>query len=132
MFLTVDRHSGVPVFRQLEQQVRLLVAAGRLKAGEELPSTRALAEDLGLNPMTVSKVYALLEREGVLERRPGLALVVAPQAEDRLVAERRAQLELRLAPLVGVVRQLGLTDAEALASFQRLLEEGHDSTEESG
>ncbi len=130
MFLTVDRHSGIPVFRQLEQQVRLLIAAGRLRAGDELPSTRALAEELGLNPMTVSKVYALLEREGVLERRPGLALVVAAQVEERLAAERRAQLERRLAPLVGVVRQLGLSNAEALATFQRLLEVQHDSTEE--
>lgn len=122
MFLTVDRHSGVPVFRQLEEQVRLLVAGGRLRPGDELPSTRALAAELGLNPMTVSKVYALLEREGVLERRPGLALVVAARGEAELRAERLAELEQRLAPLAGVARQLGLTDGEALEIYRRLLE----------
>ena len=121
MFQPVDRHSGIPVFRQLEEQIRLLVAAGRLKPGDELPSTRLLAAELGLNPMTVSKVYALLERESVLERRPGLALVVAARSEEELIAERLAELEQRLAPLVSVVRQLDLRDEEALDLFRRLL-----------
>lgn len=121
MFQPVDRHSGVPVFRQLEEQVRLLVAAGRLRVGDELPSTRALAAELGLNPMTVSKVYGHLERERVLERRPGLALVVAARSKPELAAERRAELERRLVSVVGVVRQLGMDHDEALEVFQRLL-----------
>lgn len=120
MFQTVDRHSGVPVFRQLEEQVRLLVAGGRLVPGDELPSTRALAGELGLNPMTVSKVYALLEREGVLERRPGLALVVAARDETELHAERVRELERKLEPVVAAVRQLGLGEDEALEVFRRL------------
>ena len=126
MFLTIDRHNGIPVFRQLEEQVRLLVAGGRLRVGDELPSTRSLAAELGLNPMTVSKVYALLEREGELERRPGLALVVAAREEAELAAERRAELEQKLAPLVAVVHQLGVSADEALEVFQRLLEQMED------
>ena len=121
MFLTVDRHSGVPVFRQLQDQIRLLVAGGRLVPGEELPSTRTLAAELGLNPMTVSKVYGLLEREGVVERRPGLALVVRERGAEELRAERVAELEQRLAPLVPVVRQLGVDPDEAVDVFRRLL-----------
>lgn len=121
MFQPVDRHNGVPVFRQLEEQVRLLIAARRLRIGDELPSTRALAAELGLNPMTVSKVYGHLEREGVLERRPGLALVVAARGRPELAAERKAELVQRLASVVNVVRQLGIDDDEALEVFQRLL-----------
>jgi DNA-binding transcriptional regulator YhcF (GntR family) len=74
-----------------------------------------------MNPMTVSKVYGHLVREGVLERRPGLALVVAERSGSELAAERRAELAQRLAPVVSVVRQLGLDDDEALQVFQRLL-----------
>ena len=81
MLITLERNSGVPVFRQICDQVRFQVAAGVLRAGAEIPSTRDLGERLGINPMTVSKAYASLELEGVLERRPGLSLVVRGAAE---------------------------------------------------
>jgi DNA-binding transcriptional regulator YhcF (GntR family) len=61
-------HSGVPLYRQLYEQVRRLVASGQLTPGTELPSIRELAVTHAVNPMTVSKVYARLESEGVLER----------------------------------------------------------------
>ena len=76
MIVVVDPSSGVPVFRQLMDQIRLQIASGLLGPGDELPPTRAMSADLGVNPMTVSKAYNLLEREGVLERRPGRPLVV--------------------------------------------------------
>jgi len=123
MRLRLDRHSGVPVFRQIQDQVRFLVATGILRAGEELPSTRALAGELGLNPMTVSKAYAWLEREGVLERRPGLALVVRAQAPDKRVAARRFELAAELRSAVFAAEKLGFTAEEAVALFRELLEE---------
>ena len=106
MLLHLDRHSGVPVYRQIQDQVRFLVASGVLGAGAELPSTRALAAELGLNPMTVSKAYALLERDGVVERRPGLALVVRARPERDLEATRRAELRGALLPAVRAADKL--------------------------
>ena len=85
MLIVVDPSSGVPVFRQVMDQVRFHIASGLLKAGDELPATRSLSAELGVIPMTVSKAYNLLERDGVLERRPGRPLVVAPIAPEDIV-----------------------------------------------
>ena len=65
MILVVDPHSGFPVYRQIVDQVRLQVSSGALAPGDELPSTRSLSTQLGVNPMTISKAYALLEGEGL-------------------------------------------------------------------
>ncbi|HEY9181810.1 MAG TPA: GntR family transcriptional regulator, partial [Gammaproteobacteria bacterium] len=63
--------SGIPIYRQLVTQVTRLIAGGQLAAGAELPSVRELAELHAVNPMTISKAYALLESEGLLERQRG-------------------------------------------------------------
>ena len=76
MLIVIDPSRGVPVFRQVMDQVRFHIASGLLQPGDELPATRSLSAELGVNPMTISKAYNLLERDGVLERRPGRPLVV--------------------------------------------------------
>lgn len=131
MLLRLDRHSGVPVYRQIQDQIRFLVASGILAPGEELPSTRALAAELGLNPMTVSKAYAWLEREGVLERRPGLALVVRAQPAKTRESVRRAELAAELRSAVFAAEKLGFTVEEAAALFRRMLEESSNGRGES-
>ena len=89
MLIVLDHHSGIPVYRQLMDQIKFHVASGLLNSGDELPSTRSLSTRLGLNPMTVSKAYGLLERERVLDRRPGLPLVVRPLASEDLKGDVR-------------------------------------------
>jgi len=126
MLLRLDRHSGVPVYRQIQDQVRFLVATGVLVPGVELPSTRALASELGLNPMTVSKAYAWLEREGVLERRPGLALVVRERPVREVAAARRDELEAELRSAVFAAQKLGFSADEAVEVYRALLEEPLD------
>ncbi|RYE68391.1 MAG: GntR family transcriptional regulator, partial [Oxalobacteraceae bacterium] len=69
--------SSDPIYRQLVDQVRRLVAGGQLAPGAALPSVRDVAQQLTVNPMTVSKAYGLLELEGVLDRRRGVGMVVA-------------------------------------------------------
>ena len=68
--------SGTPIYRQIVDQTCQLIASGHLRCGEHLPSVRALAADLGINPMTVSKAYSLLERDGVVARQRGRGMVV--------------------------------------------------------
>lgn len=122
MLLSLDRAGPTPVFRQILDQVRFQVASGLLAPGTSLPSTRALAVQHGINPMTVSKAYAELEREGVLERRPGQNHVVASRSAPVQELERQGQLARALEGAVLAARQLGFSPSEAAALFQRLVE----------
>ena len=76
MFLAVDPSSGLPVYRQIMDQVRRMIVAGRLAPGDRLPSIRDLASTLQINPLTVGKAYGELEREGSVEMRRGLGMFV--------------------------------------------------------
>ena len=77
MLLELDHHSGQPIYRQVIQQIRQQVMGGQLAEGEQLMSVRELAARLKVNPMTISKAYALLEVEGLAEKRRGIGLFVA-------------------------------------------------------
>ena len=123
MILVVDPHSGIPVYRQLLEQIRFHVASGLLKPGDEIPSTRALSAKLGVNPMTVSKAFGLLEEEGVLERRPGRAHVVRSRSGGIVRTTRLEQLERALRPVATKARQLKLEPDAAVSVFRRLLED---------
>lgn len=123
MLIVLDPHSGKPVFRQIIDQVRYQVAGGIAQPGEELPSTRQLAAELGVNPMTISRAYALLEHEGVVERRAGLPLVVCAPSGDEQRARRRAELARVLTAGASAARQLGLGVDEALEVYRKLLEQ---------
>jgi len=121
----VHPSSGVPIYRQLIDQVEALVAGGRLRPGDTVPSVRQVAGALGINPMTVSKAWSRLEGEGVLERDRGRGMVVAAPRDREAggLADRKAQVR----PLVdqAVIRglQLGLTPAQLMAVVKSSLEE---------
>ena len=121
VLLLLDRNAGTPVYRQIVDQVRFQVASGVLAVGQELPSTRALAAEQGVNPMTVSKAYAELERNGVLLRRPGRPHIVAARAQEEVTRDRTGELERALEPAVQAARQLEIEPQAAAALFARLL-----------
>jgi len=108
--------SGVPLYRQLVDQVRGRIESGALRVGDTLPSVRSLALDHAINPMTISKAYALLEAEGWLERHPGKPMTVADPRRQANRNKREAALESRLRELVSIARRLGL-EADAVASL---------------
>ena len=128
MLFMVDPHSGVPIFRQLMEQVKLAIAGGRLSPGQPLPSVRSLAVPLGVNPMTISKAYNLLEREGLLERRPGKPLVVADLPEDERRARRLSELERELRPAAALCLRLDIDPDEAVALLRRVIAELEESS----
>jgi len=121
MLIVVDPHSGVPVYRQLMDQIKFHVATGLLGPGEELPSTRALSAELGINPMTISKAYSYLEKDEVVERRPGRPLVVKALDPEKIKDKKIDQLRETLAPTVRMVKQLGVNDNEAIRIFVDML-----------
>ena len=77
--LRLSPNSGVPIYRQIQDQIRYGIASGLLRAGEQLPTVRALAVELAVNPNTVIKAYSELEREGVLTTEQGSGTFVAAQ-----------------------------------------------------
>ena len=74
--LAISPGASAPIYKQITDQVRLAVATGRLAVADQLPSVRALAEELVVNPNTVARAYADLAREGLIESRPGRGVFV--------------------------------------------------------
>ena len=110
--------SGVPIYRQVVDQTRRLVATGELAPGDRLPSVRAIATDLGINPMTVSKAYSLLDQAGIVVRRAGIGMVVAKAGADRAMA-----MEPEVQALVANAKELGMSRADVIAQIERIWEE---------
>jgi GntR family transcriptional regulator len=90
--LALDLHSGVPVYRQLIDQVRGGIASGSLIAGDQLPTVRQLAVDLAINPNTVMRAYRELELGGLLETHQGTGTFISNKKPEKKSAERERQL----------------------------------------
>ena len=119
--------SGVPIYRQLVEQVRRLIAGGQLPPGAELPSVREIAMTHAVNPMTVSKAYAQLEAEGLLERNRGKPMTVAAGRRTQAsLTKRLKQVEPQVQQLVQAARQLELTPGDLAALIDRSWEQKHD------
>jgi len=128
-FFSINTGSTEPIYRQLIEQVRRRVASGQLSAGQEIPSVRELAQALAVHPMTISKAYSMLEAEGLLERRRGLAMRVAARHERaQPAADRIELLRPTLEHAAAEVQQLGLPSSKALALFKEILA-SHESGE---
>ena len=104
-----------------------MAASGLLPPGTELPSIRDLALQHAINPMTVSKVYSLLEAEGVLERNRGKPMTVATGKKTQTaLAPRLEQIEQQAEQLVLAARQLGLREKDVTGLIRRKWEQDHD------
>lgn len=112
---TIQPQSGIPLYRQIVDQVRGQIAGGRLAAGELLPSVRQLSSELQINMMTVSKAYSLLEGEGLIERVRGTGMRVKPGVALGTVTERQQELRPAVEELVARAEQLNLTDHQLIA-----------------
>jgi GntR family transcriptional regulator len=88
----LDLHSGMPVYRQIMDQVRGGIASGSLTAGDQLPTVRQLAVDLEINPNTVVRAYRELELGGLLETHQGTGTFISAQKMKRADAQRERQL----------------------------------------
>jgi GntR family transcriptional regulator len=116
--------SPEPIYRQLVDQLRRHVAAGRWVAGQELPSVRELALQLAVHPMTVSKAYGLAELEGLVERRRGLTMVIkAGQGQPSAAQDRIGQLRPALQRAAEAAHQLAIPKSQVLQLLEELLDE---------
>jgi GntR family transcriptional regulator len=106
----INTRSPVPIYAQLKARVAELVAAGVLRPDEGLPSVRALAGELGINPNTVQRAYTELEREGIIYQLPGRGSFVSAEPGLRATIANRQMEELvvalRKAQMAGVTQQM--------------------------
>jgi GntR family transcriptional regulator len=114
MQLQIDSASRTPIYRQLVGQIREAVARGRLLPEARLPSVRDLSRTLVINPNTVARVYTELEREGILNTRPGLGVFVAQPKSDLTRRARKDRLLTIIDSLLTEAVHLGFTGDELL------------------
>jgi GntR family transcriptional regulator len=115
----VDSTSPTPIYAQLDRSIRATIATGELEAGAQLPTVRQLAVDLAVNANTVARVYAQLERDGILETRRGVGTFVrespSPQAAR---AQRERELRELIHRLIGDAALLGFTLPELISQLR--------------
>ena len=118
----ISPNDGVPIYLQIVNQVKYLVAAGRLEAGEEVPPIRVLAQQLLVNPNTVARAYLELERAGVVTKRQGSGTYVSEAGSPLARRERLKILTQRADALLAEARHLNVELDEVI----KLLRERHD------
>ncbi|HEX9129256.1 MAG TPA: GntR family transcriptional regulator [Gemmatimonadaceae bacterium] len=116
---SVDSTSPTPIYAQLDRSIRTAIATGELEQGAQLPTVRQLAVDLAVNANTVARVYAQLERDGILETRRGVGTFVrespSPQAAR---AHRERELRELIRRFVGDAALLGFTLSELITQLR--------------
>ena len=116
----LDSHSGVPVYRQIIDQVTGGMAAGTLAAGDQLPTVRQLAVDLAINPNTVIRAYRELEIRGVLETQQGTGTFISQKKVQRDDAERQRRLNQLVGEFVARAGSAGFTVEEIVEALEDL------------
>ena len=125
MEFRIEPGSRQAIYRQLSEQIREAIATGRLAEGEKLPSVRELSRTLVVNPNTIARVYTELERDGVLNTRPGLGVFVARLRQELTKKARQQRLTRHVDALLTEAVHLGFAPedvtgliAERMKRFQ--------------
>jgi GntR family transcriptional regulator len=128
---TVDPRSGIPLYLQLIEQIKRAVALGTLAPGEQLPTVKALALTLTVNPNTVARVYRELERDGVIDTSPGRGSFI--RTDGSAIEARRAVADVARAACEGAIREaksLGLSREETHELMMRTIARWYDTEDD--
>jgi GntR family transcriptional regulator len=115
----LNLESGVPVYRQIMDQVRGAMASGSLSAGDQLPTVRQLAVDLAINPNTVARAYRELELGGLLETHQGTGSFISAQKIKRADVERERQLAQIVGDCVSRAGAMGFTVDDVVEQLRK-------------
>lgn len=119
----LDLHTGVPVYRQIVDQVRGGVASGALSPGDQLPTVRQLAVDLEVNPNTVVRAYRELEYDGLIETHQGTGTFISDQKMPRASDERQRQLGQIVSDAIARAGAAGFTVRDLLEQLRSVADE---------
>lgn len=119
---TLDAKSGVPYYKQIILQVEYAIADGRFSTGDQLPTVRALAVDLQVNPNTVARAYNELEIRGVVTTQQGTGTFIGDREVQLPEVEREKLLEEMVRPLVGKARSYGFSAEELVRAIGEAFE----------
>jgi GntR family transcriptional regulator len=122
LHLNVDPHSGVPVYRQVMDQIKYYIASGTMKGGDQIPSIRDLAKALHVNPTTVVKAYSELQHEGVIAMLHGKGAFVAETARQLSDGECEAALRRQARQLAVEATQMGAEESRVLRIVREEIE----------
>lgn len=130
MHVLIDNRSGIPIFKQIFDHIKYQILADKLQEGEQLMPVRDLALVLKINPMTISKSYSLLEREGFVERRRGVGLFVQrPPGKDQATIDAAYEL---LRPIARKLVDLGVTHESASHVLKELMNDCNSNKKSRG
>ena len=129
MLFSLDYRSRLPIYEQLYQNITRMAALGALAKNEQIPSVRALAQELGVNPNTIQKACRMLEEEGIITSHTGAKSLVA--ADAAVTARVREELlEYDAGTLVRGLKEMGISRAQALDVVARLWDAPQSGEEE--
>jgi GntR family transcriptional regulator len=121
LLLDIDPHGGLPIYRQVMNQIRRQIMTGQLATGTQLESVKSLSSRLKVNPMTISKAYGFLVEEGLLERRRGVGLFVNHVRADSRRKLQQTMLNEAFEKAATLAVQMGISVDEASRLFSRRL-----------
>ena len=123
MNINISNSSSVPLYEQVQSQIKAQILNGQLKAGDGLPSIRSLAKELKVSIITIKRAYEELEKDGYLETVTGKGSFVASQNKERLKEVAMYEVESKLEEIIRQAKSVGMTLEEGLEIFKSLYEE---------
>jgi GntR family transcriptional regulator len=120
----LDSHSGVPVYRQLIEQVQAAMATGVLRVGDQLPTIRMVAVELSINPNTVTRAYREMEIRGLVESQQGMGTFIAERQIDTSRKEQNRQLAQLVSEFVSRAGSIGCTVGDLMDALQQIGPDG--------
>jgi len=115
MLERINLQSDVAVFAQIENEVRFAIASGELKAGDKLPTVRAVADTLSINPNTVAKAYRDLEIMGLVYTRRGMGIFIKEGVEEKCQSECYREIVCKMHEVVAEAKAAGFKEADIKA-----------------
>lgn len=125
MEIVVSNKASSPLYEQIATQIKAAIMSGELKAGEAIPSVRALAKSLHISILTVQKAYATLQEDGFIETTAGKGCYVSAQNQDFYLEEQQKKIEEKFSEAVGIARTSGI-NLDKLISLLTLLYQEND------
>jgi GntR family transcriptional regulator len=120
----LDAHSGVPVYRQLIDQVQAARATGALRVGDQLPTIRLVAVELSINPNTVTRAYREMEIRGLVDSQQGMGTFIADRQIDTSRKEQNRQLAQLVTEFVSRAGAIGCTVGDLIEALNQIGPEG--------